>query len=133
MDNKNPDDEQAKDDKAVDSVVSTMLLPFAGKFSFGTLLGFCAGYASKQVGKAAAMGVGFAFLGLQSLAYMGYININWNKVEKAAVDKLDQDGDGDFDADDAKILAKRIFRGIKYQVPGGLGFTVAFMLGFKKG
>jgi len=54
-------------------------------------------------------------------------------VEDAAVKNLDQDGDGDFDADGVKLLAKRIFHGIKYQVPGGLGFTVAFMLGFKKG
>jgi len=126
-------EEKEKEKKVVSAGIAAMLIPFGGKFSFGALVGLCAGYALKKVGKAAALAVGISFLGLQGLAYGGYISINWKEVEKSAIEKLDQDGDGDFDGEDVKIIAHRVYAAIRYQVPGGAGFAIAFLYGFKQG
>jgi len=40
------------------------------------------------------VGIGGAFIFLQSLAYSGYIQVDWGKVEREYRQVLDLDGDG---------------------------------------
>ena len=51
--------------------------------SFGSLAGFCSGYALKGIGRAGAFTVGCLFMGLTGLQRAGYIEVNWNKVAEA--------------------------------------------------
>merc|ERR1719195_1523568 len=62
--------------------IMNLIKPMAGQISYGVVLGGCAGYAAKKMTKVAAFAVGGVFLGLQGLAYQGYINVNWEQIEK---------------------------------------------------
>ena len=53
-----------------------------------------AGYAIKTISKAAALGVGCIFILLQVLAWYGYIDIKWGKIQKDAIASIDTDNDG---------------------------------------
>ena len=64
---------------------------FAGTMSFGTLTGFCSGYALKGIGRAGAFTVGCIFMGLTGLQQARYIDVNWKKVEEDVMGKLDLD------------------------------------------
>lgn len=56
--------------------------------------GWCAGYALKFAGRLAAIGVGSTFVAIQSLSYLGYVDVNWRKAERDFIKGLDRDGDG---------------------------------------
>lgn len=113
--------------------IGVMLKPLAGQISYGVVLGGCAGYAAKKMTKVAAFAVGGVFLGLQGLAYKGYINVNWEQIEKEAINKLDQDGDGDFDGDDVKLIMGDFYDFAKFQLPGAGGFGTGLVLGLRYG
>ncbi|EGR26992.1 hypothetical protein IMG5_203320 [Ichthyophthirius multifiliis] len=70
----------------------------------GLIFGYLAGYASREVRKYAILITGGAFCFLQYLSHKGYISVNWSKIEKDIVEKLDQDGDGKLTTNDAVIL-----------------------------
>lgn len=65
------------------------LKPILSKLSFGMFAGYTSGYATKKIGKIAAVLVGVSFIFLQSLAAAGYIEIDWLKVQDTAVKKMD--------------------------------------------
>jgi uncharacterized membrane protein (Fun14 family) len=65
------------------------LKPIFTKLSFGAIMGYTSGYATKKVGKFAAFVVGVGFVALQSLAMAGYIEIDWMKVKDDAFKKVD--------------------------------------------
>lgn len=44
------------------------------------LAGVCSGYCLKRVSEEIAIGIGAVFMLLQTLQHMGYININYKKV-----------------------------------------------------
>ena len=50
--------------------------------SYGSVLGYGAGYASKQIGKRIAALIGTGYIALQAMAYSGYIDVKWGKVRK---------------------------------------------------
>jgi len=98
--------------------------------------GYATGYALRVVGQMAAFAVGSVFMMVQVAAYKGYITVDWVKVSKDAKQNLlDQDGDGDFDADDIKIMLRNFIEVCTYQLPSGAGFTggLALGLGFTGG
>ncbi len=53
----------------------------ATQIGFGGLIGFLVGFAIKKLIKLLLVAAGLFFLGLQLLAYEGYITINWQKFE----------------------------------------------------
>ena len=63
--------------------------PIIAKVSFGSLMGFCSGYALKQVGKIAAVVLGAGFIAVQTAVSYGYIDVNWEKVKDDAIKKID--------------------------------------------
>jgi uncharacterized membrane protein (Fun14 family) len=65
------------------------LKPVLAKLGFGSIMGYCSGYATKKVGKMAAFAVGVGFIFFQGLVSTGYITIDWNKVKDDAVKKVD--------------------------------------------
>ena len=63
--------------------------PIIAKVSFGSVMGFCSGYAVKQAGKVAALVLGTGFIALQTCVSYGYIEVDWVKVKDDAIKKVD--------------------------------------------
>eukprot|EP00286_Rhodomonas_abbreviata_P021531 CAMPEP_0181296708 /NCGR_PEP_ID=MMETSP1101-20121128/4848_1 /TAXON_ID=46948 /ORGANISM="Rhodomonas abbreviata, Strain Caron Lab Isolate" /LENGTH=97 /DNA_ID=CAMNT_0023401591 /DNA_START=127 /DNA_END=416 /DNA_ORIENTATION=- len=69
-------------------------MPTLQKLGFGGVMGICTGVAMKRLGNNAAAVVGAGFVVLQGLSYLGYIQIDYDKVTKDAQTLVDADGDG---------------------------------------
>uniref|UniRef100_A0A7S1B2Y7 EF-hand domain-containing protein n=1 Tax=Noctiluca scintillans TaxID=2966 RepID=A0A7S1B2Y7_NOCSC len=110
------------------------ILPTGQAAGFGGMVGFCAGYALKKVGKASVVVAGFFFLLQQSLAYTEYVTMNWDKVEQDVTKLLDTNGDGKLDEQDVNAWSHRGFAIISANT-GALGgsFGGGFLLGARKG
>ncbi|MEE6469576.1 hypothetical protein FKM82_008679 [Ascaphus truei] len=54
----------------------------ATQIVMGGVTGWCAGFLFQKVGKLAATAVGGGFLLLQIASHGGYVQIDWNRVEK---------------------------------------------------
>lgn len=119
-----------------DAEMNTMvdaIMPLLGQLTYGSVLGGCAGYAAKKMTRTAALAIGGTFLFLQALAWQGYIFVDWQKIQGDVVSKLDQDGDGDFDGDDVRIIIQNLWGFVKFQIPSYTGFGSGFLAGFKYG
>jgi len=44
---------------------------------------------AKRVGKSLAFVVGLGFVALQALAHKGFVTVDWKKVQKSAIEKID--------------------------------------------
>lgn len=122
-----------KDEKKKDVVEEAIdkLKPVLSNVSFGVIMGYCSGTAMKQVGKALAFVVGIGFIGLQSMAHLGYIQIDWIKVRDSAKKTMDRNGDGSFDAEDWKAYWKSLKAILTNKVPAAGGFSLGFLYGLK--
>ncbi|KAJ3391360.1 hypothetical protein HDU84_006105 [Entophlyctis sp. JEL0112] len=80
--------------EAVAACTRRLQLTCAGDDGVAVLLGACSGFAAKKIAKGAGLTIGLGFMGLQALAYTGFVKVDWSKVESALVKKLDADGDG---------------------------------------
>ncbi|KAJ3000580.1 hypothetical protein HDV02_004875 [Globomyces sp. JEL0801] len=99
------------------------------EISMATVLGASCGYASKKVSKTAALILGLTFMGLQGLSHLDVIKINWTTLEKLALDRLDQDGDGKLTVEDVKIAGNRLVRNLSHDIPSSTGFALGPQVG----
>jgi len=109
--------------------VASSLVPVGSQALLGSGLGAAAGYALKVVGRIAAFGIGSGFIGLQTLSYLGYVQVDWRKVERDAATKLDVDGDGELTASDAKRMFQDVQEVLSFNLPAGSGFTAGLLWG----
>ena len=65
------------------------LKPLVSQLSFGSVMGFCSGYALKKVGKAAAVILGCGFVALQTAVSYGYLQVDWKKISDDAMKPID--------------------------------------------
>jgi uncharacterized membrane protein (Fun14 family) len=100
-----------------------------GEISLGSGLGFCSGYALKQVGKVAAVTIGTLFVLAQVAQSKGYIEIHWHKVEKDVVNAVDPDGDGKITKKDLHEWYQRLMKVLQANLPSSAGFAGGFLLG----
>mmetsp|Transcript_7817 Transcript_7817/g.8966 ORF Transcript_7817/g.8966 Transcript_7817/m.8966 type:complete len:262 (-) Transcript_7817:849-1634(-) len=100
-----------------------------GQLSFGAASGLVSGYALRQGGKVVGLLAGTGFLFLQSLSYLGYIEVNWRKVERSYKNILDRNGDGVITSEDFKLLFKDTNELLKFNLPSGSGFTAGLAYG----
>lgn len=107
--------------------------PIVAKISFGSLMGFCSGYALKQVGKVAAVVLGAGFIAVQAAVSYGYIQVNWDRVKGDAIKKVDTDGDGKLGADDMKVYSEKLKALLTANLPNSGGFSLGFIYGMKQG
>merc|ERR1719379_3030624 len=96
-----------------------ILAPVAGQLSLGSFLGYCSGAALRVAGRVAAVGIGGTFCLIQGLAYQGYIDVNWRRVERDYNRLLDRDQDGQVSASDLKTILAEVTSVLAFNLPGG--------------
>lgn len=57
--------------------------PLLSQLGFGGILGFVIGYASKKLLKILMVFIGLFFMSLLYLSYMGFIQINYDKISQS--------------------------------------------------
>lgn len=97
------------------------------------VLGFGAGYSLKKIGKAAAFFIGIAFVASQTLGHLGYVEINWRKVEREAMRLFDLDGDQRLTTRDLALYWKKMKGMLMHKLPSTTAFAAFFALGLQKG
>eukprot|EP00903_Cladosiphon_okamuranus_P019302 g17742.t1 len=103
------------------------------QISFGFGMGFCCGFAAKKTAKMALVGIGLAFGSLQLLSYMGYVELDYSKIEGEVMTSLDMNRDGKVDADDVKEIWDRTIKVLSYNLPTGSGFAAGALVGARMG
>jgi uncharacterized membrane protein (Fun14 family) len=92
---------------------------------FGGLAGAVVGYTAKKLTKLAALALGIVFILLQTLVYLGVVEVKWDAVQQAATQAwTDPSG---------VTLADQAWNIIGANLPFGGGFVAGFALGFKLG
>lgn len=100
-----------------------MLTPFATQLGFGGLSGLAVGYAFKKLLKILVVLVGLFFVALMYLAYVDFIEINYDKISSAFQGLISSLQSGSFD----------LPAFITGNVPFAGSFVVGFGIGFKMG
>ncbi len=97
----------------------------ATQIGFGGLIGFVVGFAIKKLIKLLLVAAGLFFLGLQLLAYEGYITINWQKFEFSLSNLAHKLPDF--------AVGNPISSFLIFGMPFGASFALGFFFGLKKG
>jgi uncharacterized membrane protein (Fun14 family) len=97
--------------------------PLLGQLGFGGILGFVIGYASKKLLKILMVFIGLFFMSLLYLSYMGFIQINYDKISRSMENFLKSLFSGG--------LSLPVFLSVNIPFIGS--FIVGFGLGFKMG
>lgn len=120
-------EKQRKDE----DVVSEMIMPFTSQALLGSTLGYAAGYALRVVGRVASVGVGSVFIVLQGLSYMGIVDVDWRKVEREYISRLDRDMDGVVGTNDMEQLWREFSDVLAFNLPAGGAFTGGLLYGLR--
>lgn len=80
-----------KDESSSDTILTTIdaAKPILAKISFGSMMGYCSGYAMKKIGRVAAVVLGCGFIAVQTCVSYGYLDVDWEKVRNDAVKRVD--------------------------------------------
>jgi uncharacterized membrane protein (Fun14 family) len=123
-------EEEKKEESPLDessgtpSLVSYYMRGVAQQITMAGVFGFASGACLKHVSKKIAVGVGALFISLNVLNYLGYVNVNWVKMEDDFVKHLDTDGDKKITFKDVQTHMKR-FIPIMSNTTGFLGGLAA--------
>ena len=99
-----------------------LLLAALPGLSLGAILGFCAGYAIKKIGRMTALLVGLLFLALQIMAWQGLLTVHWPRIQALAEPWLHQGGEQ---------LSQWGLRIVQTNLPFGGAFVAALLLGLR--
>ncbi|KAF1326937.1 Fun14 domain-containing protein 1, partial [Globisporangium splendens] len=104
-----------------------------GQISWGFAMGVCSGFALKKVSKAGVIALGTLFVLLQCASYSGYIDVDYQKLERDVMAFLDINKDGQLDTKDMESLYKSVMQVLEFSLPAGSGYAVGFLVGFRAG
>ncbi|DAZ98573.1 TPA: hypothetical protein N0F65_005757 [Lagenidium giganteum] len=104
-----------------------------GQISWGFMMGAFSGFTMKKLSKAGAVALGGVFILMQCASYAGYIDVNYQKLERDVMEFLDLNHDGKVDTQDANELFKSVMKVLEFSLPAGSGFAVGFLIGFRRG
>ncbi len=99
--------------------------PIISQITFGGLAGLVSGYTLKKLGKLLALVLGALFIAVQLLAYAGYIEVNWTRIQKDVEPLLDEAT--------LKSFWQKLLDVLTYNAPFAGGFTAGLVWGLKKG
>jgi len=101
--------------------LSELVIPVVYQVGIGGIGGFFVGYAIRKVAKIVAVILGIFLLSLISLAYVGTISVNYDKLTEV-LSKLT-----------IPEQAVELLMPILANLPFAGSFTIAFLIGLKKG
>lgn len=104
---------------------------YTKEFGVSGIMGTAVGVAAKRLTSDALYGAGLAFVGLQSLAYLGFVTIHWNVVQQFLQEKADLNKDGKLDSQDVKIFFQKVMVFLSRGLPDAAGFSAGFFFGMK--
>ena len=113
------------DSVAVDLPELSTVAPYLQQLTFGVVAGFLVGYAVKKVGKFVAIVVGLLFVVIQTLAYFGFLTVNWGEVQ-GRVDPL-------LEADSLNSFWRGFVSLLTYNITFAAAFVPALVVGLKRG
>ena len=99
--------------------------PVLAQLGFGGVAGWVSGYALKKIGKLLALVLGFLFISVQLLAYAGYLEVHWTRIQRDVEPLLQPDA--------LKGFWERLLEVLTYNLPFASGFAAGALLGFRKG
>jgi len=100
-----------------------------GQLSFGVAAGIASGYALRAAGKVAAVAAGTGFILMQSLAYLGYVDVDWGQIERSYTEALDLDRDGRVTTNDLRLMWGKTQEVLTFNLPAGVGFSAGCVYG----
>ncbi len=103
-------------------IPTNLVSPLVGELGLGGVGGFCVGYSMKKIAKIVTAIFAVGFLGLQYLANIGVISINYLALEEWALNMFG-----------GTSALQGFFITLIAQMPFGVGFTGGLALGLKKG
>jgi uncharacterized membrane protein (Fun14 family) len=127
------DEDKKKEESDPMAMAISKMSPILSQMSFGSVMGFCSGYAMKKAGKALAVVIGLGFMALQAASSYGYVEVKWQKISDDAKSQVDATGDGKVDVEDVKIWWKKIKVVLTKNLPSNAGFSLGFLYGIKSG
>ena len=80
-----------------------------------------------------AVVLGLGFVGMQTLSYYGYIQVDHKQLEQDIKNSLDFNKDGKIDADDGKIAMEKSLKVLQFNLPSTGGFAAGFVGGLRSG
>lgn len=111
-------------EEAVESGLPTQL-------TYGFAAGFCSGIALKKAGQVAATILGVGFVSLQTLSFLGYIDVKHDKFKSSVEGALDLNKDGKVDKSDFQQSFDKLMGVLTYNMPSGAGFVGGFLSGVR--
>lgn len=114
---------------APSDVVADTIVPFTSQALMGSTLGYATGFALKTMGRVAGFTVGSSFILLQGLSYMGFIKVDWLKVEREYVKRMDRNNDGKVGHEDLQVLWREMVDVLAFNLPAGGAFTGGLLYG----
>jgi len=94
-----------------------------GSLGLGGLAGFAAGFALKQVGRIVALVVGLFFIGVQVLAYQGYLHVDWAGIQRDLAPALAPER--------IESMWSKVVAVLTYNLPFAAGFVPGFWMGLR--
>jgi uncharacterized membrane protein (Fun14 family) len=85
----------------------------------------------KKVGQVAATILGIGFVSLQTLSYLGYIEVRHDKFKSTVENALDLNNDGKVDKSDFQLSYEKLLGVLTYNMPSGAGFVGGFVWGVR--
>jgi len=128
-----PNPNNGDDDEEVEGILSRALGPLGGEITLSGALGFGAGYSLKKISKAATFFIGIAFVASQIFGHLGYVEVNWRKVEREVMRLFDLDGDQRLTTRDVAMYWKKLKGMLMHKLPNTTAFAAFFTLGLQKG
>jgi uncharacterized membrane protein (Fun14 family) len=101
------------------------ITPYLGQISFGGLAGFAVGYALKKIGRVALVVFGLLFITVQVLAYLGFIEVNWLRIQQVASPVLERSG--------LEGAWKGLLGVLTQNIPFAAAFVPGLLLGLRMG
>mmetsp|Transcript_12401 Transcript_12401/g.12489 ORF Transcript_12401/g.12489 Transcript_12401/m.12489 type:complete len:202 (-) Transcript_12401:242-847(-) len=102
-----------------------------GKIGYGFVMGYISGLSVKKISKSIGVVLGAFFISVQYLAHYGYLQVNYEQMEKDVEGMLDLNKDGKLDEKDLKYAYDDFSKVAGYHMPSGGGFATGLVAGLR--
>lgn len=102
-----------------------VIQPYIGQLTFGGVAGFAVGYAIKTVGRWVAVVLGLLFVAVQILASLGYISVDWTRIQRDVEPYVNNSG--------VQSMWNNLVSLLTNNLPFGGAFVAGLLIGLRSG